>query len=226
MPKVGLTAAMSFHEQNTGSLPFSPIKLNKSGDRVKVRILALASADEDPETGVAVLEPGKRYIKSLYFHRKFQVLDERCLVDEDTADPNICPLCRVGAPRTVKTFIPMRERGDTQKDRVKWFVAGREVVQSFITVCAVIPNGDLTGLDFIIVREGEKLQTRYQLYPQNNTERPLDDKEKALEFPDPEEFYPTKTVEEIETVALAYERATKATATGSSSSEVEDEVPF
>jgi hypothetical protein len=223
---VGLKGAMTAHEANTGSLPYSPIKLSKSGDKVLIRILAVADEPPiDPETEDPVPQDGVRYIYSLYFHRKFGVLDERCLVDADTADPNLCALCRVKAPRTVKTFIPMRERGDTQLGRVKWFVVGREALQSFITVQGVIPGNDLTGLDFIIIREGEKLQTRYMLYPQNDTSRPLSDQERALEFPDPMEFYPCKSEEEIEKVALDFERASKATATGGGGGE-EEQVPF
>jgi len=89
MPIGGLKGALHAHEANTGSLPYSPIKLGKSGDKVKVRILAHGDVPTDPETQQPIYEDGKRYIFSLYFHRKFGVLDEVCLVDEDTADRQV-----------------------------------------------------------------------------------------------------------------------------------------
>jgi hypothetical protein len=208
---------------------YAPLKLPDQGSKAKVRFLAQAEPKVDPETNQQIIEEGVRYVQTLYHHSKFKVMDERCLAEEDAADPMACPLCRVQAPRTAKTYLPVRERGDTQQDRVKWFVIGREALQTLISVLGVIPNGDLTGIDFIIMREGVQLKTRYGFYPQNDTTRPLDAKELALQFPNPDDMIPMKTAEELESVALNWERAQHATPTGGGATATtggDEEVPF
>lgn len=228
MAKYGMNAALKFHETNTGSLPYTPIKLPDNGSKVKVRILAKGSPPTDPETGDDIFQDDERYIVSLYFHKKFKVLNERCPIDSDTADPANCPLCRVKAPRTIATFIPMRERGDKERDRVKWMVIGREMLQRFISAQEEIPNHDLTGIDFVIKRVGKGTATQYELYPQANTAGPLGADERALEFPEPDDMIPVKSPEELEKLALDYERAQSATKTGGGDEEEEEleRVPF
>ena len=224
MPKYGLKKAVEFYEENTGTLPYAPFQLKKSGDKAKVRFLA-GTPPED-EQGNQIFEDGKRYIPILYWHRKFKVIDERCAVDQDKADPNLCPLCRVHAPRSIKVFIPLRERGDTVADRVKWWVCSAETTRSIASMQEELPGHDLTAIDFIVKRVGDGTSTKYELYPQEGTRGPLGAKELALEFQDPDELIPIKSEEELEKLAVEYDRGQNATRTGGGDREEEESVPF
>lgn len=225
MPRYGIKKAIEYHESNTGPSPFVRFSLKKSGDKAKVRFLA--GTPKEDENNNQIFEDGKRYIPSLFYHKKYQMVNERCLVDQDNADPNVCPLCRVKAPRTLLTFIPLRERGDTVPDRWKYWVVGREMCNTIASAAEEIPGHDLTAIDFIIKRVGDGTSTKYELYPQDGTRGPLGPKETALEWQDPDDLIPLKSDEEVEKIAVEYDRAANATRGGGNGRVEEDEaVPF
>ena len=198
----GFKAASHFHEENSG-LPYLAFKIEegkKAPDDAKI-VRVLASTDEDNDLDLPV-------IASIVMHQKFKVLNSTPCLAQDSLkpEPDICPLCRVKAPRTLRTFIPVRVRG-SKKDEVHIIEYGRNNIQEVSSLLDELENGDITSVDFKIKRLGKGKDTKYKWMIVNNTTRPLSDEEKALEIPDMTELIPMRTVEELEVKAREWARS-------------------
>jgi hypothetical protein len=219
----GLNAAKEFHDNNTG-MPYLMFKIE---DGLKPPANAKI---------VRVLQ-GVEELTSLVIHTKFKVLNPiRCKSESLKPDPDICELCKVKAPRTLKTYIPVRVRGNKNKDEVHVIEYGRNNVQQVQSVLEEAgTDGDLTGCDFKIKREGSKKDTKYMWFVVPNSYRPLTDEEKDLEVPDIAVLIPIKSDEEMHKAAIDWQRAQGATKTGGTNDnedettdgeQIDDEIPF
>jgi hypothetical protein len=171
----GYRSAKEFHDNNTG-LGYTPFRLKKDGDFAVVRPL------QSEEEWV-----------SLFLHADFNkgLKTTRCLSETVDKDPTTCPLCAVEAKRSLKTYIPVRVRGDNPETRVQVIEYGREALSEVFSQIEELPAGtDVTCFDFKIKRKGTGLETSYKWIAQSETKRPLDDEEKALQVPDMEETVP------------------------------------
>lgn len=224
----GLASAQEFHAENSG-MPYLPFKIEEGAkpplDSRIVRVLALTNADpERPEIPV---------IESYVMHQKFKILNStRCAAgDSLKPDPDKCPLCRVKAPRTLRTFIPVRIRG-AKGDDVHVIEYGRNNVQEVVALLEEVEGGDITSFDFKIKRTGSKKDTKYKWYIVQKTDRPLNEEELALEVPNIDELVPIKEEHELETKAMEWERSAGAKKTGGTNDaqdddeEIDEEIPF
>lgn len=215
----GFGAAKEFHDENSG-LPYIAFKIKegeKAPDDAKmVRVLALTDEDES--------RPEMPVIQSLVMHTKYKVLNPtRCLAgDALKPDPDKCPLCRVKAPRTLRTFIPVRVRG-SKDGEVQIIEYGRNNVQEVAALLSELENGDITSTDFKIKRIGAKKDTKYKWFISHRTERPLDEEELALEIPDISELIPMKEFHELESRAMEWERSQGVKKTGGSNDNDDDD---
>jgi hypothetical protein len=169
----GINKAKQVHEDNTG-LPYKALQIKDNGGTAEVRIL----------------QPQDEWV-SLFFHQKYQVLKRTRCASEDSAKSDDCPLCVAGAPRQLKTFIPVRVRGDAEQERVQIVEAGNETLNEIIFQIEDLPEDtDVTYFDFKIKRVGVGLDTKYKCATKNGTKRPLDKDEQALTIPDIETLVP------------------------------------
>lgn len=220
----GFANRQRFDEENTG-LPFTPFKIKEKGPAEIVRVLL--PVDD---------------IQSLIVHRRFKVLNQiRCAAAESLqANPDVCPLCAVKAPRTMRTYIPVlrRQRKDetNYEPRVEFIEYGREGVGEVASLLEDV-NNDITSVDFKIKRIGVDKETKYKWLPVNGTQRDLNEEERALEIPDIDELLPIKP--EVELLRRAEEwrkyaegvKAVDGKAPSAADDEgeeegVEDEIPF
>lgn len=210
MRVIGLSEAKEWHDSNTG-MPFTPFKIEKDGGSEIVRVLIPANE-----------------IESLYIHREFHKLNPtRCAAPADSPDETACPLCAVKAPRSLRTYIPVRVRGDKKTDRVQWIEYGRDMLQTVIAMLENIPEGDLTGVDIKIQRVGSKLDTKYMWYAQMSNIRPLDDAEKKLYLEPMDMIWPVKDQDDLEKRAMEYSRATGAAPVAADDGTTpSEEIPF
>lgn len=214
----GLQAAGRFHDENSG-LPYLAFKIEegkKSPDDAKI-VRVLASTDELNEQGLPS-------ISSIVMHQKFKVLNStRCLAgDGIKPDSGACPLCRVKAPRTLRTYIPVRVRG-SKGDEVHVIEYGRNNVQVVSALLDEVENGDITSVDFKIKRVGKGKDTKYMWFIVNNTTRPLSAEERALDVPDMEALIPMRSADELEAKALEWTRSNGATRTGGTNDNESDD---
>lgn len=175
----GYQVAKTFHEENNG-LGYTPFTLKKDKDQSVVR----------------VLQHQDQWV-NLYMHQAYKKIKAptRCSASWTTDERNIsvedrsgCPMCMAEVPRTMKTYIPVRVRGDENEQRVQTIVYGRDGLQELINQIEELPSeADITTYDFKIKRQGEGLDTKYFWMRQEETKRPLNDAEMKLEVPDMEE---------------------------------------
>jgi hypothetical protein len=171
----GYKAAQEYHKNNTG-LGYMPFKLEKDGESAVVRVLQ----PQDEWVCLAIHQDFNKGLKST-----------RCLSETLEKDPDKCPLCLCEAKRSVKTFIPVRVRGDQNESRVQVIEYGRNALEEVVSQIEELPAGtDITNFDFKIKRKGLKLDTTYKWIAQNDTKGALGEAEKALEIPDMEELLP------------------------------------
>ncbi len=167
----GFNEALQFHKENTG-LAYALVRLKKSGDSAEVR----------------VLQPEDEWV-SLFIHQEFQKLKQTRCASDGQKDANACPLCALDAKRRLRTFIPVRLRGDTEEDRVQFVEAGRNTLTEIVSQIEELPEGtSITSYDWKIKRIGEDFDTEYKWHVKSDTKRPLDDREKALVIPNIEEL--------------------------------------
>lgn len=163
----GYKAAQEFHENNTG-MPYAPFKLPKSGDALEVRVLQHQDEWEN-----------------LNIHAQHQKVKPTRCASDGAKDASKCALCAMDVPRSLKTYIPVRVRGDEDTERVQVIVYGREGLQEVINQIEELPEGvDITHYDFKVKRVGEKLDTKYKWFIQAETKSPLSEDERSLEVPD------------------------------------------
>jgi hypothetical protein len=202
----GLKTINKYHEENTG-LPYFPFKIKEGAKEKTVRVRVLAKANYDYDDGGNILNPEANVVQALFMHQKFKVLNPtRCVSDDIEPVPGACPLCRVKAPRSLRTYIPVRVRGDDNKTRVQIIEYGRDnlnEVQNFIEEYA--PHGDITQIDVKIKRMGVGKDTEYRWLPAGD-ERELDSDELELEIPNMDEIVPIKDELELEKRAIDFER--------------------
>jgi hypothetical protein len=217
----GLATALKYHEERT-VMPYRPFKIKAKGDPVVGR--CLQDADD---------------LVSLFMHNKYKVLNTtRCAHDEDSPNGTLCALCRVKCPRSLRTFIPffvrpnqkntLYEKLDDPQDRltiIEYGARALEEVAGFIS-----EYGELTQSDVKIKRVGEEKATQYKWYPVRGSERPLNAEERALVVPDLTELIQIKEGDELEKLAMQFERAdgvlpTNGNSDGTADLE-EDEIPF
>jgi len=175
----GYLAAQRVFEENTG-MGYTPFKM------------------KDKETKqVRVLQSEHEWVQ-LFIHADFKkgLKSTRCAAaistenDVQVEDRSTCPLCMAEAPRSPKTYIPVRVRGDENPARVQVIVYGRDHFQQVVNQIENLPEGShMTDFDFKIVRKGDDLNTTYfwNIVADPKFNRPLDEKEAALEVPDMEE---------------------------------------
>jgi hypothetical protein len=184
----GYKAAQTFHEENTG-LGYTPFTLKKDGDQAVVRILQ--SQDD---------------WVNLYIHTAFKKIKgpTRCAaqwVDRDgqqVEDKSTCPLCLDDIRRTMRTYIPVRVRGDSNEKRVQILNYGREGLQELISQIEELKEDqDITYFDFKVKRKGNDLDTKYFWVKDYETKRPLSEDERALEVPDMEVVMPVLDEHEL-----------------------------
>jgi hypothetical protein len=220
----GLAKVKEFHDNNTG-LGYFPFKIAEDAkDKTAiVRVLAAADYSGYNEDGTPV-DDTETVIQSLFIHNQFKVINStRCTSNDVEPDKEKCPLCRVGVPRSLKTYIPVRVRGDEKVDRVQIIEYGRNhlsEVQSFIEE---LPNADITATDIKIKRSGKKTNTEYKWYVVPKSDRPLDEDELALEIPDMEAIIPIREVLDLEKRAAEWEKWKKAKDSKTKDGETEDE---
>lgn len=212
----GLATAQKYHEERN-VMPYRPFKIKAKGDPVVGR--CLQDADD---------------LISLFMHNKFKVLNTtRCTHDEDSPNGELCPLCRVKCPRSLRTYIPfyvrpnqkntLYEKLDDPQDRITVIEYGARALEE---VAGYISEyGELTQSDVKIKRVGEEKATQYKWYPVRGSERPLNADELALEVPDLNEIIAIKDDSELEKLAMQFERS-DTVAPVESSTEEDDEIPF
>lgn len=173
----GFDSAKDYHVNNTG-LPYKVFKLEKDGQFSIVRVL------QSPSEWV-----------SIFFHNKFNVLKRtRCLAVDGPKDGAVCPLCAAGAPRSLKTFIPVRVRADDQ-DRAQFIEYGRDALQEVIAQLDELKdNGEepdaIMNRDYKVKRMGTKTDTSYKWMVVAKSEKPLTAAEKKIEILDLEKEIP------------------------------------
>ncbi len=177
----GYLAAQRVHEENTG-MGYTPFKM-KDKETKQVRFL------QDETQWV-----------TLFMHSDYPKLKPtRCaakeIVENGEAiyDRSTCPLCMAEITRSPRTFLPVRVRGDDNESRVQVINYGRDHFAQVINQIENLPDGThMTEFDFKVVRKGDDLNTTYfwNMVPDPKYNRPLDDKEKALDVPDMEELIP------------------------------------
>jgi hypothetical protein len=199
----GLQAAMRMNEENSG-LGYTPFKIEKDKGAEQVRIL----------------QPYDEWV-SLWIHNVWEkVKPTRCGATEEQIDGEIrenrktCPLCMMDIPRSVKTYIPVRVRGDDNSERVQIIVYGRDHLAQVSNVIDNLPEGkDITMFDFKIVRKGEKLNTTYfwNVAADADLVRPLNEAERSLVIPDMEELIVVKEEHELLRRANGFAQSESAT---------------
>jgi len=199
----GLQAAMRMHEENSG-MGYTPFKIEKDKGTEQVRVLRV------PDEWV-----------SLWIHNVWEkVKPTRCAATEQQIDGETkedrktCPLCMMDIPRSVKTYIPVRVRGDDHSDRVQMIVYGRDHFAQVANVLDNLPQGkDITMFDIKIVRKGEKLNTTYfwNVVADPDLARPLNEAELELVIPDMEELIEVKEEHELLRRANGFAQAEAAT---------------
>lgn len=195
----GIKAASQYHEENTG-LGYLPFKIKEgTKEPVIVRVLAQAEPLNDDDD--------QPIIQSLFIHREFKVLNStRCTHDGEKADPDKCPLDRVKAPRSLRTYIPVIVKDD-EKRRVHIIEYGRDNLAEVQEIISECPEGDITKVAIKITRHGKGTSTQYKWRIIQNSTRDLTDEELNLEIPDMEEAIPIKSWDELEKIAMQYERS-------------------
>src|ERR1700722_20699837 len=168
----GFQNATQHHKDNTG-LPYKRFILAKDGDSAEVRVL------QNQDEWV-----------SLFFHEEFQKTKRtRCLSEDAAKDVEKCGLCAADVKRKLVTFIPVRVRGDANKEQVQLIEAGREMLNEVVSQIEELPEGtDITFFDFKVKRLGDKLDTKYKWICQAGTKHVLDEDEAALEIPNIEDL--------------------------------------
>jgi hypothetical protein len=186
MPR-GAKAAADFHANNTG-LPYTPFVLKNDKDKKTVR----------------VLQPSDQWV-NLYIHQDFKKLNPtRCPSDDPEGDTTDCPLCAAGAPRTLRSYVPVRVRLDEDTARVQLIQMGREHLKEAISF--IEDHGEPTEVDVQIKRMGQGLDTSYK-WSEAGEKRALNAKEKALEIPDIEELIEVPHEEELERRAIRWDES-------------------
>lgn len=188
----GFKQIKKYNDENTG-LPFKLFQLKEEGQQAVVRILT-----ED--------------VVGLQIHQEFQKLRPTRCVSEAAKDPDNCPLCRVGATRSMRTFIPVRVRGDEDESRVQIIEYGAKALNKVTAWIDEIeeeyPDNNITHFDFKVKRLGTKKDTEYSwtLVPKEQP-RPLTEEEAALEVPDIDKLIPVLGEEILEKRAREYAQA-------------------
>lgn len=193
----GYATAQKYHEENTG-MGFTPFNLAKDKDSKQIR----------------VLQTELEWV-NLFIHNAWQkIKPTRCAAtvsvedDKEVEDRTTCPLCMAEVPRTLRTYIPVRVRGDENPDRVQVIVYGRDHLAQVINQIENLPEGKhMTDFDFKVTRKGDKLDTVYfwNLVADPDTQRPLNDAELSLVVPQMEEVIPI--LEEVQLLRRAQDFA-------------------
>jgi hypothetical protein len=225
----GLTATKKHHDENSG-LPYIAFKIKEGSkppdDSRTVRVLALRDFDEN--------RPDIPVIESIFMHQKYKTLNPtRCPSDLATGDPANCPLCRVKATRSLRTFIPVKVYNQDPAQEVQVIEYGRNNIQEILALLDELETGDITSVDFKIKRVGKGTKTQYKWYIVSRSERELSEEELALEVPDMNELIKIKDVSELERLAMEWDRSQNAKKTTGGTNdnddeedELEDEIPF
>lgn len=212
--KRGVDAAKTFHDENTG-LPYKPFVLKDDGDLATIR----------------VLQPQSEWI-SMFMHRDWgsKISPTRCADQADEPDMEACFLCAQGIPRQLRTYIPIRKRGDTANDIVRVIDYGRDNLAEVLNQIEELPKDtDVTMLDFKVKRQGKKTDTKYRWIPAGNN-RLLEEAEKSLEIPDINDLIKVPTLARMKSLATKFgaaedtEDAEKSG--GASGSGSEERTPF
>jgi hypothetical protein len=102
-----------------------------------------------------------------------------------------CPLCLAGERASFKAYINVLDRSD---NKVKYWKIGKKVALQLLSL--VEEYGDLSGRDFKVYRQGEKLDTTYQFFPRDPKPEDLS----QFEQPNLEEMVAPMTREAILTM--------------------------
>ena len=172
----GYAAAQKYHEENNG-MGYTPFNLKKDGESAVVRIL-------QPQTEW----------ENLMIHSAFGKLKgpTRCGAQwmteangVESEDLTTCALCVAGVKRSMKTYIPVRVRGDSDESRVQIITYGRNALTEVINQIEELKDEqDMTWFDFKIKRKGSGLDTVYFWLKDGDTKRPLSEVEQKLVIPD------------------------------------------
>ncbi|WP_426455413.1 hypothetical protein ACP26L_36055 (plasmid) [Paenibacillus sp. S-38] len=76
-----------------------------------------------------------------------------------------CPLCAAGEKGKFQAYLAVIERPE---NKVKYWKVSMTVARQLVALTE--EYGDLTGRDYKVYRQGEKLSTVYQFFPQDKTE--------------------------------------------------------
>jgi hypothetical protein len=192
----GYQAAASYHEENTG-LPFQRFILKGDGDFAEVRVL------QTPDEWV-----------SLFIHSVFNKLKSTRCPSDGGKDGTICPLCAVDAPRSLRTFIPVRVIGEADLTKVHVIEYGRDNLSEVVSQIEELPeDSDVTHYDFKIKRKGKDKDTTYKWHLVPNSDSELSEAQLALEVPDMEELWPVPELDVLQARAKEFKQAGAVTPT-------------
>ncbi|MGH7744056.1 MAG: hypothetical protein ACREQ5_04450 [Candidatus Dormibacteria bacterium] len=171
----GFSAAKKHHDDNKNA--FMPMfVLKKDGDSAEVRVL---QAPDEWE--------------SIFVHSQFKVIQSTRCPSDGAKDEALCPLCAANVPRKLRTFIPVRVRGD-EENKVRMIEYGANHLAEVISVMEELPTvTDITQFDFKVKRVGDDLDTKYRWFVQSETKHNLTEQERALVLPDLAAAYPVLT---------------------------------
>lgn len=118
-----------------------------------------------------------------------------------------CPLFAAGKRAGFKSYLIVHDKTD---DKVKIFKANKDVGQQILGL--IEEYGDLNGRDFKILRQGEKINTKYQFFARDKSE--FDFEAVAEQIPNIEEMVAPMTAEAMKAMMNGLDQVTDAPAGG------------
>jgi len=134
----------------------------------------------------------------------------RCASDKER-DIALCALCAQDAPRSLRTYIPVRVRGEDDMTKVHVIEYGRDNLSEVINQIEELPEGsNITEFDFKVKRKGTGTDTIYKWVRLSTAPDELSAGHKALVIPDIEALIPVPEQEQIDVRAKQYAQASTA----------------
>lgn len=205
--KRGLDVTRKFHDENTGA-PYKTVMIKEAGQFVCVRVL------QKEDLWV-----------SLFMHRDWstKVPSTRCVEQTDEPDMEKCELCAHDIGRQLRTFIPVRVRGDENQGRVQFFDYGRDNLAEVVNQLEELgKDQSITDIDFKVKRQGKGVDTKYRWVPSGENDRPLNESELALVVPDLAELIPIPSEAKVRALVRKFTAGASST---DDETEEEDEKP-